>query len=56
MSRIPGLKKEPSLASSPSGPTQLPRFGITLPQDKEEEVAEVSFVQRADTYINEAFI
>ena len=38
MSRIPGLKKEPSLASVP---TQLPRFGITLPHDKEEEVAEV---------------
>ena len=41
MSRIPGLKKEPSLPSLIPGVVQLPKFGIALAQDKEEEVAEV---------------
>ena len=42
MSRIPGLKKEPSLPSLIPGVAQLPKFGIALAQDKEEEVAEVN--------------
>ena len=42
MSRIPGLKKEPSLPSLIPGVVQLPKFGIALAQDKEEEVAEVN--------------
>ena len=40
MSRIPGLKKELSHTNSISGPT-LPRYGIQLKEDKEEELAEV---------------
>ena len=41
MSRIPGLKKELSHTNSISGPT-LPRYGIQLKEEREEELAEVS--------------
>ena len=41
MSRIPGLKKELSHTNSISGPT-LPRYGIQLKEEQEEELAEVS--------------
>lgn len=41
MSKIPGLKKELSHTNSITGLPSLPKFGIGITQDKEDEISEV---------------